>query len=155
MPIPRGEAFLSRLYLCCTQLPVISKRKEARNSADRLGHVTEASDHSSTAIAAQIATNVSWMKLWDMTLDHGSHGTDCLQALYRELTRPQFQKGVCHHCGIAFHGPYFHHYTPADVGVPSVARALRAGPEGLIQRGRRASASHLFRPERNLIRWCE
>ena len=42
----------------------------------------------------------------------------------------------------------------ANVGVPSVARALRAGPEGSIQRGRRASASDLFRPERNLIRWC-
>ena len=57
--------------------------------------ITEANNHSSTAIAARIATNASWLKLWDMALDHGPHGTNCLQALYRELTRPQFQKGVC------------------------------------------------------------
>ena len=60
--------------------------------------ITEANKHSSTAIAARIATNASWLKLWDMALDYGPHGTNCLQALYRELTRPQFQKGVCHLC---------------------------------------------------------
>ena len=57
-----------------------------------------------------IATNVSWLKLWDMALDHGPQGTNCLQALYRELTRPQFQKGVCHLCDTVFNSPYFHHY---------------------------------------------
>ena len=31
--------------------------------------ITEASDHCSTAIAAQIAVNVSWVRLWDMALD--------------------------------------------------------------------------------------
>ena len=72
--------------------------------------VTEASDHDSTAIAAQIAKNVSWMKIWDMALDHGPRGTECMKALYRELTRPQFQKGVCHLCSNVFQGPYFHHF---------------------------------------------
>ena len=46
--------------------------------------ITEASDHCSTAIAAQIAVNVSWMRLWDMALDYGPRGTECLQALYRD-----------------------------------------------------------------------
>ena len=49
--------------------------------------ITEASDHCSMATAAQIAVNVSWVKLWDITLDHGPRGTECLQAHYRELTR--------------------------------------------------------------------
>ena len=57
-----------------------------------------------------VATNASWLKLWDLALDHGPHGTNCLQALYRELTRPQFQKGVCHLCDTIFNSPYFHHY---------------------------------------------
>ena len=55
--------------------------------------IAEANNHSSTAIAARIATNASWLELWDMALDHSPHGTN-----YCELTRPQFQKGVCHLC---------------------------------------------------------
>ena len=51
--------------------------------------ITEASHHSSTAVASQIASKASWMKLWDMALDRGPCGTP-LQALYRKLTRPQF-----------------------------------------------------------------
>ena len=73
--------------------------------------ITEASNHCSTAIAAQIAVNVSWVRLWDMALDYGPRGTECLQAFYRELTRPQFQKGICHLCDTPFNGPYFHHFT--------------------------------------------
>ena len=51
------------------------------------------------------------MKLWDMALDYGPRGTDSLQALYRELTRPQFQPGICHLCGATMDVSYFHHYT--------------------------------------------
>ena len=70
--------------------------------------ITEASDHCSMAIAAQIAVNV---RLWDMALDYGPRGTECLQALYRELTGPQFWKGICHLCDTPFNGPYLHHFT--------------------------------------------
>ena len=34
------------------------------------------------AIAAQIAVNALWVKLWDMALDYGPRGTECLQAYY-------------------------------------------------------------------------
>ena len=67
---------------------------------------TEASRHNSTATAAQIATETSWMKLWDMALDYGPYDTDSLQALYRELTRPLFQPGICHICDAALDVPY-------------------------------------------------
>ena len=56
-----------------------------RNPADRLGCLHYRSQQSQqynyTTIAARIATNVSWLKLWDMALDYGPHGTVCLQAL--------------------------------------------------------------------------
>ena len=68
---------------------------------------TEASRHNSTATAAWIATETSWMKLWDMALNYGPYGTDSLQALYRELTRPLFQPGICHICDAALDVSYF------------------------------------------------
>ena len=118
MPIPRGKAFLSRLYWCSAQLPVISEREEERNHMARLGCLHFWGQWAqqccyNTAIATQIAADASWMKMWDMALDHGPQGTECLQAIYWELTKQQFQKGICHHCGTPFHGPYFHHFTTA------------------------------------------
>ena len=35
----------------------------------------DALDHRSSAAAAEIATSTSWLKLWDMALDHGCNGT--------------------------------------------------------------------------------
>ena len=46
----------------------------------------DAQNHQSTALAAEIASSTSWLKLWDMALDHGHQGTVSLQALFRELT---------------------------------------------------------------------
>ena len=53
-------------------------------------------DAQSTALAAEIASSTSWLKLWDMALDHGHQGTVSLQALFRELTRPAFGSKPCH-----------------------------------------------------------
>ena len=39
--------------------------------------------HSSTALAADISSSTSWLKYWDMALDHGPCGTAAMQALYR------------------------------------------------------------------------
>ena len=68
----------------------------------------KASDHCSTA---KVAVSISWVQLWDMALDHGPRGTECLQALYQELTRSRFQKGICHLCETQFQGPYFHQFN--------------------------------------------
>ena len=73
--------------------------------------ITEASHHSSTILASQIASKTSWLQLWDMALDQGPRGTKHLQALYRELTRPQFKPDTCHLCGSQINVSYFHHYT--------------------------------------------
>ena len=45
--------------------------------------LTEVSSHPSTSLAATIATDTTWPKLWDMALDYGLHGTVSLQAIYR------------------------------------------------------------------------
>ena len=74
--------------------------------------VTEASHHDSTAVAAAISSSVSWLKLWDMALDHGPHATHSLQLLYRTLTRPSFQS-KCRLCEpeTALSISYFHHFV--------------------------------------------
>ena len=50
----------------------------------------DARNHQSTAVAAEVASSISWLKLWDMALDYSPRGTASLQALFRELTRPSF-----------------------------------------------------------------
>ena len=59
-----------------------------------------------------------------MALDHGPHGTVCLQALYRELKRPQFQKGICHLCGTVFNSPYFHHYILSHTHLSNLEQLI-------------------------------
>ena len=85
---------------------------------------TEASRHNSTATAARIATETSWMKLWDMALDYGPYGTASLQALYRELTRPLFQPGICHICDAPLDVSYFHHYTLSHTPLSDSERII-------------------------------
>ena len=66
---------------------------------------------------AHISTCASWPKLWDMALDHGVHGTDALQALFRTLTRPMFGQRICPVCETQQVEPshfehYITHHTP-------------------------------------------
>ena len=73
--------------------------------------VVQASQHASTAVAA----SVSWVKLWDMALDYGPHGTKSLKALYRTLTRPSFQCQTCHLCDsecVSYFNHFVLHHTP-------------------------------------------
>ena len=60
--------------------------------------LSTASRHGSTAVAANISSSASWMKLWDMALDHGPRSTAALQALYSTLTSPRFGQNICSIC---------------------------------------------------------
>ena len=73
--------------------------------------ITEASQHSSTALAASISSSTSWLKLWDMALDYGPRGTAAMQALYRTLTKPRLDQNTCAICGDRLETSYFDHYT--------------------------------------------
>ena len=60
--------------------------------------ITSAITHPSVEPVAQIATTVSWRKIWDSALDHGIKGTRCAQAILREFSRPTFGDKLCHLC---------------------------------------------------------
>ena len=58
-------------------------------------------EHTSTQLAAKIAAECSWLKLWDAALDIGTPGTCALQNLYREMTRPSHGPSPCPKCDIS------------------------------------------------------
>ena len=77
--------------------------------------LSEATQHNSTAVAASIYHSASWLRLWDMALDHGPRGTAALQALYRRLTRPRIgDLNVCSICKTEL-SEYFEHYTHSAI----------------------------------------
>ena len=73
--------------------------------ADWEACITKANPHDSTVVASCTVFNISWLKLWDMALDNGSHGTN---ALYPTLTKPKFQSRTCCVCGTELE---IYHYT--------------------------------------------
>ena len=98
----------------------------------------DAQNHQSTALAAEIASSTSWLKLWDMALDHGHQGTVSLQALFRELTRPAFGSKPCHRCDIDhLHEPYFNHFISSHctIGVSptTIVRQLADGDRDVFK----------------------
>ena len=88
--------------------------------------LSTASQHDSTAVAATISSNVSWIKLWDRALDHGPRGTAALQALYRALTRPRFGLNVCSICDTQPVDTYFEHYTICHTPIHSLEIVIDA-----------------------------
>ena len=95
--------------------------------------LSTASQHGSTAVAARISSSVSWLKLWDMALDHGPRGTAVLQALYRTLTKPSFGKSRCSICDMEDVGSHFEHHvvkhTPIQIPERIVQCLLEENPE--------------------------
>ena len=72
--------------------------------------VSTAGQRSSTIVAARISSSASWLKLWDVALDHGPQGTSALQPLYRTITKPKTGQN-CSICGSIVEDTYFEHYT--------------------------------------------
>ena len=71
-------------------------------------------EHRSTKNAAKIATYTSWLKLWDRALDSGPVGSEAMQNLYREMTRPLFGPNPCPRCSeVSLENTlsYFEHYV--------------------------------------------
>ena len=95
--------------------------------------LSTASQHGSTAVAARISSSVSWLKLWDMALDHGPRGTAVLQALYRTLTKPSFGKSRCSICDMEDVASHFEHHvvkhTPIQIPERIVQCLLEESPE--------------------------
>ena len=69
-------------------------------------------NHQSTVVAAEIASSISWLKLYS------PRGTASLQALFRELTRPSFGSKPCHLCDIDhLCVPYFDHFISSHSSI--------------------------------------
>ena len=85
-------------------------------------------EHMSTRIAAAVAKESSWIKLWDAALDRGTAGTTALQNLYRELTRPSYGSSPCPRCDVSdLEGnSYFEHYITTHSSLMNVDRILSA-----------------------------
>ena len=85
-------------------------------------------EHTSTRIAAAVAKESSWIKLWDAALDRGTAGTTALQNLYRELTRPSYGSSPCPRCDVSdLEGnSYFEHYITTHSSLMNVDRILSA-----------------------------
>ena len=78
----------------------------------------DAQSHQSTHVVAEIASSTSWLKLWDMALDHGQQGTLSLQTLFRELSRPCYGSKPCHRCDIeSLEEHYFHHFISSHLNI--------------------------------------
>ena len=80
-------------------------------------------------MAAEVASSISWLKLWDMALDYSPRGTASLQALFRELTRPSFGSKPCHLCDIDhLCVPYFDHFISSiEVSSDFIVHQLAEG----------------------------
>ena len=63
-------------------LSVRSTLKEIKRHVLQIDWEACITDASSTAVASRIASETSWMKLWDIALDYGPRGSSSLQALY-------------------------------------------------------------------------
>ena len=86
----------------------------------------DAQNHQNTSVAAEIAFSTSWLKLWDMVLDHDHQETVSLQALYQELTRPAFGSKPCYRCDIDhLHETYSH--STIGVSPTTIVRQLADG----------------------------
>ena len=117
--------------------------KEVKNrilKVDWENCITEASQHSSTALAASISSSTSWLKLWDMALDYGPCGTAAMQALYRTLTKPRLDQNTCAICGDRLETSYFDHYTPSIIH-PSIA--LKSSLTVLLKRAEKCLTMHI------------
>ena len=43
----------------------------------------------------------SWLKIWDMALDHGARGTKAAVCFFSSLSRPLFGDRLCPHCNLS------------------------------------------------------
>ena len=77
---------------------IVKSSKEVILQCDYNLLLSSSSTHPTAQYVSQIASHVSWRKIWDNALDHGMKGTEYCQAVLRELSRPTFGDRICHLC---------------------------------------------------------
>ena len=66
--------------------------------ADLNALLSSSLNHPSAKYIADVATEISWCRLWDTSLDHGVQGTRRLQLLLKELSRRLYDGFSCRSC---------------------------------------------------------
>ena len=77
--------------------------KNAIYSADKSFRLKDCHVHQSLKhiTGSGIPPEFSWLKIWDMALDHGVRGTKASLSLFKALSRPLFGDRLCPHCKLA------------------------------------------------------
>ena len=101
-----SNAVISNLSMIPTSLekliltsPVSWRQMQERIlSADKELQLEHSNIHQSLKHLSTIHSELSWLKIWDMALDHGIQGTRNALCLFNTLSRPLFGNRLCPHC---------------------------------------------------------
>ena len=91
-----------------------------------------------------IPSELSWLRIWDMALDHGARGTKAALSLFSALSRPVLSNRLCPHCAqpIEQESFYLEHlvesHSELQLGtMEEISQALASTSPALIQTGKR------------------
>jgi hypothetical protein len=67
-------------------------------SADKKLTLERCDAHQSLKHVSSVYSELSWLKIWDMALDHGVKGTRAALCLFNTISRPLFGDRLCPRC---------------------------------------------------------
>ena len=94
--------------------------------------IETAKNKRSTEFVANIASERSWLQLWDMMLEQGNEGTAALQAFLKIATWPKFNSDAlitCSKCSesIGTQSVFLHSVTHLQTGKDEIEQLLKNG----------------------------
>ena len=94
--------------------------------------IETAKNKRSTEFVANIASERSWLQLWDMMLEQGNEGTAALQAFFKIATWPKFNSDAlitCSKCSesIGTQSVFLHSVTHLQTGKDNIEQLLKNG----------------------------
>ena len=120
--------------------------------ADLNALLSSSLNHPSAKYIADVATEISWCRLWDTALDHGVQGTRRLQLLLKELSRRLYDGFSCRSCNSNLndnpswlHHICSHHPEAVDnLSCEEIISALKEGNIYVLSTGANSKLSSIF-----------
>ena len=120
--------------------------------ADLNALLSSSLNHPSAKYIADVATEISWCRLWDTALDHGVQGTRRLQLLLKELSRRLYDGFSCRSCNSYLndnpswlHHICSHHPEAVDnLSCEEIISALKEGNIYVLSTGANSKLSSIF-----------
>ena len=117
----------NEIVTCPESWQDINKRVLA---SDKLLRLEQCHQHQSLKHLSTLVPEISWLKVWDNTLDHGVRGTKAALCLFSTLCRPLFGDRMCPCCcqTIEVNLSYLQHLTTAhaELRLGSVDELLKS-----------------------------